>query len=160
MSLKDAIGKVFFSNKEKILRQQLLQGNHDDAMASIREFVPVRKNRYFRELTGMSMGGFVQGMINWANREPGLVAEYDTDKKDWDQRPSTDGASCAFPNCGATENIQRDHAIPNFLNKFNDFKFITNPTINFIPLCPFHNRAKTNSILIGLIFLLLESDLE
>jgi hypothetical protein len=158
MSLKDDIGKVFFSNKEKILRQQLLQSNYVDAMASIREFVPVRKNKHFRELTSMSIDLFVRRMIAWANKEPGLVAEYDTDKKDWDQRPSTDGASCAFPNCEATENIQRDHAIPKFLNKYNDFEFIPNPYINFIPLCPFHNRAKTNSILIGLIFLLQEGD--
>jgi len=160
MSLKDDIGKVFFSNKEKILRQQLLQGNYDAANASIREFVPSRKNRPFRDLTGMSIRDFIISMIDWANREPRLVAEYDTDKKDWDQRPSTDGASCAFPNCGATEDIQRDHAIPKFLNKYNDFGFIPNPDINFIPLCPFHNRAKTNSILIGLIFLLQDTYVE
>ena len=160
MSLKDDIGKVFFSNKEKILRQQLLRRNYDGAMASISEFVPARKNRHFRDLTGMSMGHFVRQMIEWAVQGPRLVAEYDTEKKDWDQRPSTDGASCAFPNCGATENIQRDHAIPKFLNTYNDFKFIPNPDINFIPLCPFHNRAKTNSILIGLIFLLQEGDVE
>ena len=157
MSLKDDIAKVFFSNKEKTLRQQLLQGNDTDATASIREFVPVEKNRYFRQLTGMSMERFIQGMIAWASIEPGLVAEYDTDNADWDQRPRTDGASCAFPNCGATEDIQRDHAIPKFLNKYNNFEFISDPTINFIPLCPFHNRAKTNSILIGLIFLLQDS---
>ena len=154
MNLEENINRVLFSNKEGLLREQLILGQENEVTDLISEFVPNDKFRFFRDKTGMSMNAFVKKLIKFASTDSILVAEYDTGVKDWNQKPGIVGERCFFPGCDSTNHIQRDHVIPKFLNKYNQFDFIADPDINFIPLCQFHNRVKTNSILIGLIFLI------
>jgi len=154
MDLQEGINRVLFSNKEGLLREKLISGDIDGTMDIITEFVPNREFKSFREKTGMGIREFVENLIQFTITDPSLVAEYDTGMKDWNERPEITGERCNFPGCNSRNHIQRDHVMPKFLNKFNHFEFVADENINFIPLCQFHNRVKTNSILIGLIFLM------
>jgi hypothetical protein len=61
---------------------------------------------------------------------------------------------CSWPYCDNKEEdlfLEKDHILPKSLFP-NHTTFISNPEINMMWLCAFHNRMKTNSLELGIAF--------
>lgn len=152
MNLKKKICAVLFSNAEEEFLESIYCNNVKESKR-ILTITVLRSAEYtkFREITGMSIDEFLTGLHTFFTTHYREYAAYDLKKRKWDKTPTLE-QECAFPECKSENDIQRDHIIPSSLNKTNSFPF-TKTEQNMLPLCSFHNRVKTNSILMGIAFL-------
>ena len=155
MDLGQKICSVIFSNAEQEFSRHLKQRNVKGALSVVKEIISTSEIRKFRDKTNdMSIKDFLAEVSDFYIRNPEEISDYDKTKKKWEYKSKATG-KCKFPGCEEEENLQKDHIIPSFLNKNGQFGFIPEKR-NMMPLCPFHNRVKTNSILIGIAFLVEE----
>ena len=154
MNLAKKICAVLFSDNEQKFRTLVRDNQYIDAKKLLSETV-LKSEEYsiFQTKTGLSINDFLTNLSTYFNTHFDEFAEYDHEKKKWSEKYDVVEEKCKFPGCDATERIQKDHIIPSSINKTSLFQF-TKEESNLLPLCPFHNRVKTNSILIGIAFLL------
>lgn len=153
MSLEEKISKVLFSGIEHNFYELIKNEDFSDACILIRPIISPKEYNLFQEKTQMSFTDFLNRLSQFFKTNPDYVADYDKDTKRWNSSVQSTDTVCAFPGCGSKK-TQNDHIIPYYLNKSNLFDFIKDKRINLMPLCGFHNRVKTNSILIGISFML------
>tara|TARA_B110000003_G_C16463905_1_gene462977 strand:+ start:362 stop:844 length:483 start_codon:yes stop_codon:yes gene_type:complete len=159
MKLKEKISLVLFSDIEEKFLELILEGNIDDTLSLIEQVISPSEFKVFQQKTQMPFPTFLEKLHTLYNTNSDFVADYDKNTSRWNRTFSNKNKVCVFPGC-ESQNTQKDHIIPLKLNKTNLFKFIPEPSFNSMPLCNFHNRVKTDSILIGISFLLhLRNDL-
>ena len=153
MSLENKICSVLFSNSEELFVRYAIENDKVSNKSLLAKTV-LQPKEYtkFREITGMPIDTFLMEVHSFFTTHYEEFASYDHQKKKWDDKHTIE-QKCAFPGCESENDIQRDHVIPSSLNKTNLFPF-TRGEQNILPLCAFHNRVKTNSILLGIAFLM------
>ncbi len=153
MSLKNKICEVLFSDSEELFRLNAIENNIlDNKNLLSRTVLKPEEYKKFRQITGMPIDGFLKQLHVFFTAHYDEFASYDHQKKKWSDAHAIEN-KCTFPGCESDKDIQRDHIIPSSLNKTNLFPF-TKGAQNILALCPFHNRVKTNSILLGIAFLM------
>jgi hypothetical protein len=65
--------------------------------------------------------------------------------------PLCDQCTWPFCNVNGGDNLQKDHIIPKS-KMGEEVTFISSPEKNLMWLCPYHNRMKTDSLELGLLF--------
>ena len=153
MCIRDRICDVLFSNSEELFVQYAIENNKQSNIKLLAKTV-LQPKEYpkFRNITGMSIDNFLMNVHSFFTTHYEEFASYDHQKKKSDDTHTIE-QKCAFPGCESESDIQKDHVIPSSLNKTNLFPFIRSKQ-NILPLCAFHNRVKTNSILLGIAFLM------
>ncbi len=147
------ICSVLFSNSEELFIQNAIENDRkSNKILLAKTVLQPKEYPQFRNITGMSIDDFLMNVHSFFTTNYEEFASYDHQKKKWDGKHIIE-QKCAFPGCASESNIQRDHVIPSSLNKTNLFPFIISEQ-NMLPLCAFHNRVKTNSILLGIAFLM------
>jgi len=151
--LRTKIASVIFSRREENFRTALERGGLDEAKSFTDEVISSSEYTAFRTNTGMPFIDFLGSISHFYKTKTDQVASYDLVNHTWDRAIIVDELKCKWPDCNSNYKIQRDHMIPSSLKNARGCEFITDPNKNFLPLCPFHNRMKTNSILIGIAFI-------
>lgn len=149
--IKNDLKKMFFGDYEKkfmlslenktvlqFLRQTMLEFNY-----SIPDFL---------NKTGISFQQFCEEL-----QQSNILRAYDEAKgpSSFDGEPRDLPNDCQWPDCSENKALQKDHMIPKSLFDERFYgNFMRNVDYNLLFLCPIHNRMKTNSLMIGLVFLM------
>ena len=95
-------------------------------------------------------------VFEWYSNQTTSAMYWRTDKRPekLKNQPEETG-KCTWPSCEIVENTQADHIIPKSVLSDRDFENIggTYWDLNGQWLCSFHNRLKTDSIMLGLVML-------